>query len=557
MFSNCVFFPSQKWQWRWIAVSEEDKLLMKDQETSSKTKRVLPLDDVEVKPSDECCEVDGVTYTRFTVSVDTQTYELASVFPHVQQWVELFSSYQGTNFAIGQQCSAPWSDGQYSLATVQSFNEDKTTATVAFDEHEGKTLDVLCRQLFKYREVKEEGDSKMKKILEKAKSIIDAKTGPIDLDEEVKVERPIGKMEGFMKKQGNLNKSYKVRHFRLLGSGSCYSLQYFKTVQSTKPLGVIPVTNATKIESFTGSENAGAGCLFGITPPSARTYILAAPDQQAYDNWMAALSQVVQGYKASEMSWTQALLMLYPPAELTEKELVAILKEQGKECDDIPKHELVAMVSELKQGKMEAPIEKEGGAPRRRRTTFVKPSIPLMAPFEVEDTCWAPWSDGNYYLARVDGQVEGEDQDEQDGEGLEENSYYITFIEYDESFIALRSQMRTTEEGPPVFTEEVHGETAAVDDSDEDDVAEVYGEGEAQEIGNEEIEQVEEEAPGKPIESIEIGQECLAKWSDGHFYDAVVEVLGTETEGNVGQVSVLFAGFDEKAWVNAASLRQK
>jgi len=100
---------------------------------------------------------------------------------------------------------------------------------------------------------------------------------------------------GFLHKQGALNKMWKQRFFVLKN----FKLFYYKTEQSAKPQGIIPlddntkiIVNTTPVQSF----NAAVPHVLSITHHHHRVYHLAAADERTIAEWATALRNAVDAY---------------------------------------------------------------------------------------------------------------------------------------------------------------------------------------------------------------------------------------------------------------------
>lgn len=170
----------------------------------------------------------------------------------------------------------------------------------------------------------------------------------------VKEQKDYVKKEGILLKKGAVNTKQKPRYFRLTGHGNTQSLQYFKKKEEKAPLGTITVCAQTTVQLESGVD-------FTVTPNDKRAYELSASSEQEAKEWVAAIQKVINATTPGAMSWSSALLVLFPAEDLTEKELIAILEEAGMSGNEnLNKDQLVCKVAimqiELNQAEEPIPV---------------------------------------------------------------------------------------------------------------------------------------------------------------------------------------------------------
>lgn len=201
------------------------------------------------------------------------------------------------------------------------------------------------------------------------------------------------KKEGVLMKKGVVNTMLKSRYFKLIGAGNTQSLVYYKKKEDKAPLGVIPVCASTTLQWEAGVE-------FIITPEDKRAYALSASSEKEAKEWVTLIQSVIDATTPGAMSWSAALLVLYPPDDLTEKELVAILEEGGMTGNEnLNKDQLickVAIMQTLAQEEVTSPrtTVKPKGKDGTQSGTYSAESIPSKArpPPKIQETSETPKS---------------------------------------------------------------------------------------------------------------------------------------------------------------------
>jgi hypothetical protein len=106
-------------------------------------------------------------------------------------------------------------------------------------------------------------------------------------------QRAWAERRGYLHKQGALNKTWKSRYFVLKN----HKLYYYKSEESVKPQGIIPIDDRTTLAKLPAARNGGM-MAFTITHHQHRVYQLAAPDMRQVDEWLGALRHSIDAFAA-------------------------------------------------------------------------------------------------------------------------------------------------------------------------------------------------------------------------------------------------------------------